>query len=314
SNHSAVFRRVAELGGRLARLDGLVGASRKPEAAVVYDWESSWAMRNTNGFGGNANHILDTAARHHAAISRLGIPLAVVECRCDLTPYKILVLPMVFMFREGFAEKLRAYVENGGTLLLTGLSGYVDENNLCLLGGYPGGAEMRQFLGVWNEDVDCLAPEDVQTVRLSDAFGAGAGKTFQPVRRFAERLHAEGAEVMAVFEHDVLAGLPALTRRAVGKGRAWYLGTEGGDDLLDALYPRLLDEAGLQPTLPGLPPSVRVEVRHSADADYYFLINLSAEPRPVELPKPMVDVWNDQPASTRVTLPPNGGTLLMTER
>ena len=306
-NQSAVFQRVAELGARLKRLEGLMDAVRKPEAAVVYDWESTWAIRGTCGFGGNAGHILDVANRHHAALCRCGIPVAVIESRHDFSPYKLVAMPMLFMFRDGLAEKIRAFVENGGTLLVTGLSGYVDENNLCLRGGYPGGAETRKFFGVWNEDVDCLSPDDVQTVRFE-------GQSFQPVRRFAERLHAEGAEVVAVFERDVLAGLPALTRRKAGKGEVWYLGTEGGDDLLDVLYERLLNGAGIKSVLPGLPPAVRVMLRQSASTDYYFLINLSNEPLPVELPRPMEDVWNGLPVASRVLLPPNGGTLLAAPR
>lgn len=57
----------------------------------------------------------------------------------DLDGYKIVVAPMLYMFRAGFEEKVRKFVENGGTFIMTYWSGVVDENDLCVLGGTPGG-------------------------------------------------------------------------------------------------------------------------------------------------------------------------------
>ena len=39
------------------------------------------------------------------------------DMTCELDKYKVLALPMVYMFKEGFAKKVRAFVENGGTLI-----------------------------------------------------------------------------------------------------------------------------------------------------------------------------------------------------
>ena len=58
---------------------------------------------------------------------------------CIRDRYKIVVAPMLYMFRAGFEEKVRKFVENGGTFIMTYWSGVVDENDLCVLGGTPGG-------------------------------------------------------------------------------------------------------------------------------------------------------------------------------
>ena len=61
-----------------------------------------------------------------------------------------------------------AYVEGGGTLLVTYFSAIVDENDHIRLGGYPGG--LRDLLGVRFEEFFPLAPGD--SVALS-SFGTG---------------------------------------------------------------------------------------------------------------------------------------------
>ena len=51
---------------------------------------------------------------------------------------KLLIAPMLYMVKPGVDEKLKAFVKNGGTLVVSYFSGYVDEHDLVTLGGYPG--------------------------------------------------------------------------------------------------------------------------------------------------------------------------------
>lgn len=46
-----------------------------------------------------------------------------IDMTCELDKYKVLALPMVYMFKEGFAEKVCAFVENGGVLITSYWSG-----------------------------------------------------------------------------------------------------------------------------------------------------------------------------------------------
>jgi beta-galactosidase len=309
TDRTRVFRHVAELGARLGRAAGITDAAMaKPEVAVVYDWESNWALHATSGFGESARRITDIAADHYAAFWRASVPTAVIESLCDFSPYRVLVLPMLFMLKKGVAERLVQFVENGGTLAMTYLSAYVDGNNQCFRGGTPGGPLLRGLFGVWNEDIDGMAPEDRQGIRFADDSG-GAGARYE-VARMAEYIHAEGAETVGVFTDDLLAGRPALTGRSRGKGRAWYLAAEAGADFLDAFYARVRADAGVKPVLPDIPADVRGSRRSKDGTDYYFLLNLSDCERPVDLPFPMTDIWNGDGVKTRAILPPNGGTLL----
>ena len=38
------------------------------------------------------------------------------------------------------------------------MTAMVNENDLCYLGGFPG-AGLREVFGIWNEEIDTLAPD-----------------------------------------------------------------------------------------------------------------------------------------------------------
>ena len=75
----------------------------------------------------------------------------------DLSPYDVVIAPVLYMTRPGFAAKIEAFVEAGGSFVTTFMSGIVDESDRVILGGYPG--ELRKLLGVWVEETDALFPE-----------------------------------------------------------------------------------------------------------------------------------------------------------
>ena len=81
----------------------------------------------------------------------------------DLDGYKIVVAPMLYMFRAGFEDKVRKFVENGGTFILTYWSGVVDENDLCVLGGTPGG--LMDVMGLRSTEIDGLYDGESNTVK-----------------------------------------------------------------------------------------------------------------------------------------------------
>ena len=304
TDRTMVFRQVAAYGEKLERIAGLADAVKKPEAAVVYDWESNWAFEQCNCAGGKEIKQWDaTVISHYRALWNCSIDLAVIDSEQDFSRYKLLVAPMLFMFKPGVLERFRSFVEQGGTLVATYFSGYVDENNGCFLGGNPGGAAGRELFGVWSEDFDGLQPTTRQSI-------VWKGKSYA-VTDYAELLHAEGAEVEAVYGDDFYAGTPAVTRKRAGKGSVIYLGARTGMEFLNDFYGALLKESGVEPVLAGLPETVRAARRSAVSGgDYFFLYNLSGKEQPVKLPEAMEDVWNGGGAADTVTLPPNGATVL----
>lgn len=47
----------------------------------------------------------------------------IINADCDLTGYQLVIAPMLYMVRDGFADRARAYVEAGGNFVTTYWSG-----------------------------------------------------------------------------------------------------------------------------------------------------------------------------------------------
>ncbi len=307
TNQTRTFKAVAEYGRKLKSLAEVADSTTEPEAALIFDWESNWALEYTNGFGGETEkRINETAIQHYQALWRSNVPLAVIESTGDFTPYKVLVAPMLFMLKPGVGDRLKAFVESGGTLVATYLSAYVDENNRCFFGGNPGGNPLRRLFGIWNEDIDCIEPSDHRTFRWRNGEIAA--------HDYTEYLHLEGAEATAVYGGgDFFAGTPAVTVNAFGKGKAWYIGARTGTDFLTSFYGGILGDNQIAPVLPDLPKELRASKRSKGNADFYFICNLSGEEVQAGLPSPMSNLWDGGKVETTVTVPPNGAAVLKAE-
>jgi beta-galactosidase len=169
----------------------------------------------------------------------------------DLSGYAMVVLPMHYLMADSQAAALRAYVEAGGHLVVTFLSGVADEYARVRTGGYPGA--LRDLLGVRVEEFHPLAAP----VTLSN------GSTGE---LWSETVHTTGAQAVIHYAD----GRPAVTRHTIGAGTAWYVSTRLGDA---RLIETVAAEAGVRPVHPGLPPGVEVVRRASADASWLFVLN-----------------------------------------
>ena len=50
-------------------------------------------------------HYLEAMLKFYRGFRKQGVNVDVIDMTCELDKYKVLALPMVYMFKEGFAEK-----------------------------------------------------------------------------------------------------------------------------------------------------------------------------------------------------------------
>lgn len=295
-----VFREVAEVGRRLEGLDGVLATCPMPETAIIYDWENRWAVEDARGPRNSGLHYLDTVKDFHGAFWRLGIPTDVIDMTCDLSPYKLVIAPMIYLLRPGFAQRLRSFVEQGGTVLCTYWSGVVNESDLCWLGGMPGDGLMELF-GLRSEEIDGLY--DGQTNRLVPQEDFLPGRSYQ-LRELCELVHCTTARALAVYGEDFYRGMPALTMNPYGKGRAYYLAARGERKLLEDLAAALAGDLGLRPSLDAILPQGVTAIRRSGNPDVIFLQNFTGATQSLRLRR---DYWNYEsgaPLPRQLTLSP----------
>lgn len=270
-----VFREVSELGAELERLGDLtVGARTPARAAVLFDWDTWWALEAAIG-PINPKDYVGTVRRHYAALWRKNVPVDIVFSDSELDGYDLLLAPMLHMLKPGLAERVAGLVERGGSFVATYLSGVVDECDLVFEGGWPG--PLRGLLGLWVEEIDALYPGQENRIVMADGSGEyRCGKLCDIVR-------LEGAEALGSFGDDFYAGMPALTVHQVGAGRAYYLASDPEERLLDDLYGQLLTEHGIAAPF-SAPAPVELAVREKAGRRLIFALNHGAQATQLQLP------------------------------
>ncbi|MDR3284426.1 MAG: beta-galactosidase [Treponema sp.] len=271
TENTRVFRDVSEVGARLKTMDPIVGCSTPSRVALIFDWENAWALGDAKGFLQQNTAYDRTVIEHYSAFWKQAVPVDIIESTRSFDGYDIVVAPMLYMLRKddagvSVAEKIAAFVKNGGTFVATYITGYVDENDLVFTGGFPG--PLKDVLGIWCEEIDSLYPED----RNSFVWN---GKSYA-VHEFCELVHQRGAEALAKYDSDFYAGKGALTVNRYGKGEAYFLAARTHTDFLDDFYHDLVDQCGVRRVIASpLPPGVTAQVRSDGKTDYVFLLNFS---------------------------------------
>ncbi|HEY8966415.1 MAG TPA: beta-galactosidase, partial [Candidatus Methylacidiphilales bacterium] len=216
-----VFGEVAALGAELARLDGLRGSRVRAEAAVICDANNRWALGGAQGMRNDRKEYLEEVMRYHRAFWDRSIPVDCIDQTCPLDAYKLVVAPMLYLLRPGFAEKAKDFVRAGGTLVTTHCTGLVDEDDLVFTGGIPG--PLRELLGLWVEETDALYDGQTVPIRIAGAAGGLKLRGEYSARDICERIHTEGAATLAVYGSEFYAGEACLTENRLGQGRAFHV-------------------------------------------------------------------------------------------
>ncbi|MEO3870802.1 beta-galactosidase trimerization domain-containing protein [Nonomuraea sp. B12E4] len=261
---SEQWREVVRLGADLRGLAGVRGSRVRAEVALVWDWESYWALEL------DWRPSVDLAFRErvdafYEALWREHVTVDFVHPSADVSGYRVVVAPSSYLLTEASAKNLHRYVESGGNLFVSYFSGIVDEHDTIHPGAHPGA--LRELLGLSIEEFHPLREHETVTLTGDGTLGA---------RVWSERVRPAGAVAVREFASGPDAGHPALTRHDLGAGTAWYLATAPVTGLRDLLA-QVLDHAGVSRPR-GLPDTLELVRR----GGHVFLINHGDEPVTVE--------------------------------
>ncbi|NUU76419.1 beta-galactosidase [Paenibacillus xylanilyticus] len=304
--NTRVFREVAQLGKELQLLgDKTLDATVESKVAIVFDWDNWWAIEKSSGPTVALNYV-DQIHKYYATFFRRNIQVDIVSVDTDISKYDIVLAPVLYMVKPGFAAKLEKFVEAGGTFLTTFFSGIVNEGDLVTTGGYPG--ELRKLLGIWVEEIDALLPEQKNSIVLKEAYGDLQGK--YECGMLCDLLHSEGAEVIAEYGDDFYQGMPVLTRNTFGKGEAWYVASDPEDRFLDGLLGQLAAAKNINSLLE-TPDGVEVSARTKDGKSFLFVMNHNSSTQSYDLGNGVAqDLLTDRELSGHVEIEGRGVHLL----
>ncbi len=301
-----VFDEIRQTGEEFAKAGPeIAGTSPHSEVALVNDYDSRWAI---------------TFQRHSANFDPVGEMIAfyrplreqsqavdMISINAPFDSYKVVELPGLNVISQATADRLMAYVRNGGHLLLGPRTGMKDEYNALQPERQPG--PLAGFLGA---RVDQFYALDYDVPVIGD-FGSGTANIW------AEQLSVQSPETKVVMRYGKSNGWlddqPAVISRNVGKGSITYVGAWLDANTLSKLTARLLDEAGVKPILPDVPAGVEVCRRSGAGKSVLILINHNTTDEHVSLPTSMRDLIGAQSSAVRaIDLPGYGVAVLEAEK
>lgn len=278
------FQEVAHIGHDLKRLSTKILGSKTPaKVGLIFDWNNFWSYEYVAGISQDLDYV-GSVLDYYRQFYERHIPTDVISVDDDFSQYDLIVAPVLYMVKQGLAEKINDYVAAGGHFLTTYMSGMVNESDNVYTGGYPG--PLSKVLGIWVEETDAMTPgKTTQVVYEKDGLATDGHYLCDLIH-----LTSDHARAVAKYGTEFYAGVPAITENQYGQGTAWYVGSRidhaGLSHLMDEVL-QVADVSGLITTPTDLEITKRVKDGH----EIYFVLNMRDEER--QLPAELVDGWTD---------------------
>jgi beta-galactosidase len=285
----------------------LVGTTVHPQAAMIYDYDSIWALQIQKGYP-DAGHA-DAIKRYYNALLRAGVNVDIVRPGDDLSKYKLVLAPHLHVLPDKVAEQLVNYVRDGGVLLADCRTGVKDATNLAYDRTLPGllspalGIEIGEY-----ESLELGITDKEQTTYSIESSGH-LGESFEAIR-YADWITPTTAKAIARYSEPHLMQFAAVTRNVFGKGIGWYVGTIAKDEsFYDKLAAEILEDADIKPLVQP-PAGVETTIRSNDKHGLLFVLNHTNQNQTASVPAEKRELLTNKPTTKTVDLPPFGVVVI----
>lgn len=286
----------------------LAGARYQARIAVLKDYPNEWDGELDRWHGQISSYSDDgwfkAAQLSHTPCDFLY--LRETTALEELSGYELLVYPHATILTQESAALLRRYVEQGGTLIFGARTGYKDAYGRCPMRPMAGFA--GELCGVRVADYTLLGPYDDKETALWNGQPIEA-----PIFNDILDTTTPEAQVEAVFQGNYYDGKPALVKRKLGKGTAYYYGAGFSQQTATAFLQNLGMRTPYLACLE-LPEECELAVRKKGNTDYLFVLNYKEYPVTIEVKQPYKELLSGRTIAGREELPPYGVCVLKKQR
>ncbi|MEM9325870.1 MAG: beta-galactosidase [Bacteroidota bacterium] len=282
----ANFEQLSALGGELADYGSqLLNSEVTPaELAILYSHEATMGL-TIEEISNGVRYYNSWTEHFYRPLSDAFLHRDVIHQDVSLDRYKVLFVPLAPSLDAGFVERMKTWVEGGGTLILGPMSGYRSENWTAFrnhaLGDFGRwtGIEVEHRLPIDSYNVKDLGPAQI-------SFNEGMIDGEVEAQLWTEALSAGDGKVIAQYTNGWQKGMPAIMERPIGEGKVVYLGTAPSNQAMQSILVRYAEAAGIAPLASG-DKDVLVVPRQKDGESYQFVINLANDQRSVILNQPI---------------------------
>ncbi len=299
-----IFQEISQIGEELKLLaPALQGTKVVPEVCILFSHDNEWMLHQPNQPNKHFS-LREHIQLIYNALHDRNIPVDFARPAEDLSQYKIVIAPSLHLLSAGEADRLKLYVQNGGTLVGTFNTGLVNQYGLAPDTGYPN--DLTELFGLEVLEFDPLPPGEENHLTFKGTFPTSH---VHPAKIWCDLIEPKGCQVLATYGKDFYAGRPAMTVNTFGLGKAIYIGTMSHQHFYNDLVVWLRQTCTLHPLLK-VPESIEVSMREKEGTRVYFLLNHQNSPVRIQFYKPMHDFLTGNTFSGNYDLPPHGVLVL----
>ena len=224
----------------------------------------------------------------------------IVEITKSNLNYKLLFVPGVAVMDEFTANKIRDFVKNGGTVVMTSNSAIVDETGQVFTRTHPG--RLDDVFGIRigsfeeTESFNEISRESFTGKKIALSY---KGKSILTETARFDIIEPKGAETLGSIT-SLDKDYPIITSNEYGKGRAIYVGLPAKGEVLDLLADELITELGIKrgPTVPDGVMARQIDEKH------YLYLNVSGEIKEIQLRGTLKSLLFNKEYSDKFTIAP----------
>ncbi|MGE9291249.1 MAG: beta-galactosidase [Puniceicoccales bacterium] len=299
------YREFAQEGAEFRKLGPkLLGTVQKVEAAILVETDQDEAHTilpyGKPGPWDQRKHLLRALQQRHIATG-------LVDARDSFDGIKLLFLPGFVLMDDVLAQKLRNFVEQGGTLVASARTATRDRNNHVLSQTPPGW--LSALFGITVEECGGNDPLPFELAENSLPYDTYY-EILQPIPGQDPQILARWGHPAGMAPHAA-PGTPAATLHSSGNGKALYLGTFFGSSNTAALVDLSLAQTSVSP-LAKAPPAVEITCRTDGNRTLLFLLNHDGAKQLVEDLPPGVNLLTGSDSDSSISLPAYGVAVIET--
>ena len=224
----------------------------------------------------------------------------IVEISRSTLNFKLLFVPGVAVMDQTTANKIRDFVKDGGTLIMTANSALVDTTGQVFATTRPG--RLSDVFGIRGgsyeetEAINEISRKSYKGKRLQLSYN---GKTINTESSRFDIVEPKGAEILENIT-SLDKDYTIITSNKYGKGRAIYVGLPAKGEVLGSLLDDLISELGIKKG-PVVPSGV---MARQIDKNHYLYLNVSGEPKEIQMKGSSRSVLFDKEYSGNFTISP----------
>ncbi|HLN71813.1 MAG TPA: beta-galactosidase, partial [Prolixibacteraceae bacterium] len=225
---------------------------------------------------------------------------SILEIQKSKLNYKLLIVPGVAVMDKVTAAKIREFVKNGGTVIMTSNSAIVDTTGQVFASTRPG--MLSDVFGIRvgsyeeTEAMNEISRKSYKGKKLEFTY---QGKAVNCEATRFDIVEPKGAEVMGTLT-SLDKDYPIMTMNRYGKGKAIYVGLPASGNVLNPLLDELIAELGIQKG-PEVPFGV---MARQIDKTHFLYLNVSGENKEIKMKGNSRSILFDKAYSGNFTIAP----------